>query len=33
MNDGDRRNNPSDGRQNNLIAQALAALAQTIGNI
>ncbi len=33
MNDGDERNNPSDGRQNNLIAQTLVALVQAIGNI
>ena len=33
MNDEDEENNPCDKRQNNLIAQALAALAQVIGNI
>ncbi len=33
MNDRDERNNPPDRGQNNLIAQALAALAQAIGNI
>jgi len=33
MNDGNGGNNPPNGRQNNLIAQALAALVQAIRNI
>jgi len=34
MNDGNGGgNNPSDGRQNNIIAQALTALVQALGNL
>ena len=33
MNDEDGRNNPPDGGQNNLIAQALAVLMQAISNM
>ena len=33
MNNGDGGNNPSDGRQNNIIVQALIALAQALGNL
>jgi len=33
MNDGNGGNNPPDRGQNNLMAQALTALAQAIGNM
>ncbi len=33
MNDGNRGNNPSNRGQNNIIAQALTALVQALGNL